>query len=94
MAKSEFESSDNTQSDAVDSDLLGIEVFSPGQFIHILLPEYLFDLVVQNLVDHLPPVFSARAVINAEGLCELNDDIKLVGSGVKEELTFDVEGNC
>ena len=92
MAECEFEASDNTESDLVDSDLLGIIKFPSGHLIHVPFPENLLDFVVENLIDHLFPIF-ILTVFYAEGFCWLDDHIELVRGGVKNELALDVEGN-
>ena len=92
-AQSEFESPDNVESDALDDDFLFVEVFPSREFVHVHFPKHLLDFVVEDLVHHLLAVLGLEAVLDAEGLGGLDDDIELVGGGVEGELALDVEGD-
>jgi len=76
--KSEFESSDNTQTDILDQDFFLIEVFPSCQFIHIQLSQYLFDSVIVNLINHFSAIFSFDQILDAESFSWLDDDVEFV----------------
>ena len=74
-------------------DFLFVEVFAPGEFIHVLLPQHLLDAVVEDLLYHHLAIGGLLEVLEAESLHRFDDDIEFVGLFLKGELALDIEGD-
>lgn len=67
--------------------LLFIKILPSLKFLHLFLPQNLFDFIVVNLESNYLAIRGIHKVGDVQSFHDFDDNLKLVGSLLKHELT-------